>query len=259
MDTAPISLYFGVEKGKRADLETIARASLEWAGLTGPLVRRGKHTLQRSLAPGLCLGIGVGLFVLFQGLRHMNTPRSKPIKRFDKTRHPKNPDLPDPGVFEGGIKDEKMLLTLGKLISTWTHLEERMIYIFGILTKTEKGVAREIFRSVIAQEVKIKMMRFLLEETEDHAKKPPFFDKVLDEFKSLNTARNKYVHGLWYHDENATYLSSSDAARHPFETVTRKVKASDLDAFLERANTLAAAITNYQFHVEGKPQLGDAK
>lgn len=33
MDTAPISLYFGVEKGKRADLETIARASLEWAGL----------------------------------------------------------------------------------------------------------------------------------------------------------------------------------------------------------------------------------
>lgn len=33
MDTTPISLYFGVEKGKRADLETIARASLEWAGL----------------------------------------------------------------------------------------------------------------------------------------------------------------------------------------------------------------------------------
>lgn len=33
MQTTPISLYFGVEKGKRADLETIARASLEWAGL----------------------------------------------------------------------------------------------------------------------------------------------------------------------------------------------------------------------------------
>lgn len=33
MELAPISLYFGVEKGKRADLETIARASLEWAGL----------------------------------------------------------------------------------------------------------------------------------------------------------------------------------------------------------------------------------
>lgn len=33
MATAPISLYFGVEKGKRADLETIALASLEWANL----------------------------------------------------------------------------------------------------------------------------------------------------------------------------------------------------------------------------------
>lgn len=33
MNLAPISLYFGVEKGKRADLETIARASLEWASL----------------------------------------------------------------------------------------------------------------------------------------------------------------------------------------------------------------------------------
>ena len=180
----------------------------------------------------------------------MNTLRSKPIKRFDKARHPKNPDLPQ-GMFNGGIKDEQILLTLGKLISTWTHLEERMIYIFGILTKTERGAAREIFRSVIAQEVKIKMMRFLLEETEGHAQQPPFFDKVLDEFQSLNTSRNKYVHGLWYHNEKATYLSSSDPARHPFETVTRKVKASELDAFLERANTLAAAITQYQFHIEG--------
>lgn len=33
MSTAPISLYFGVDKGKNADLETIAYASLEWAGL----------------------------------------------------------------------------------------------------------------------------------------------------------------------------------------------------------------------------------
>lgn len=33
MTTVPISLYFGVDKGKRADLETIALASLEWANL----------------------------------------------------------------------------------------------------------------------------------------------------------------------------------------------------------------------------------
>src|SRR3546814_17877925 len=33
MDTVPISLYFGIAEGKRVDLETIARASLEWASL----------------------------------------------------------------------------------------------------------------------------------------------------------------------------------------------------------------------------------
>ena len=33
MQTAPISLYFGVAKGRRANLETIAQASLEWANL----------------------------------------------------------------------------------------------------------------------------------------------------------------------------------------------------------------------------------
>lgn len=33
MDTSPISLYFGVAKGKRANLEAIALASLEWANL----------------------------------------------------------------------------------------------------------------------------------------------------------------------------------------------------------------------------------
>lgn len=33
METAPISLYFGVAEGKRANLETIAQASLEWISL----------------------------------------------------------------------------------------------------------------------------------------------------------------------------------------------------------------------------------
>jgi hypothetical protein len=185
----------------------------------------------------------------------MNTPRTKKIRRFDKTRHPKNRDLPDPGIFQGGVKDEKILLLLGQLVATWPQLEERVVYIFGILTKTEKGPARQIFRSVIAQEVKINMMRFLLEETEQHINAPPFFDKVLDEFQSLNRTRNKYVHGLWHHDAEATYLSSSDAASHPFETVTRKIQDSELTEFFDRAGKLASAITMFQIFSEGGPLL----
>lgn len=178
----------------------------------------------------------------------MNTPRTKEIRRFDKARHPKNRDLPDPGLFQHGVNDEKILLLLGRMIASWPH---QMIYIFAILTQTKEGSAREIFRSVIAQETKISMMRFLLEETEAHVEAPPFFDRALDEFQSLNRMRNKYVHGLWFHDDNATYLSSSDPARHPFETVTRKVQDSELTDFLVRCNKLSDAVFEYRMVNEG--------
>ncbi len=84
----------------------------------------------------------------------MNKPRSKEIKRYDSSRQPANRDLPNPGIFSGGVEDEKILLALGQLVATWSQLEERMVYIFAVLTKTEKGPSREIFRSIIAQEAK---------------------------------------------------------------------------------------------------------
>jgi hypothetical protein len=183
----------------------------------------------------------------------MNTARTKEIRRFVKSRRPKNTDLPDPGVFTNGVNDPDILALLGRLVAEWPHLEERMVYIFGLLTGTEGGLSREIFRTIISQEVRNKIMKHALEETVQNADKPAFFDKVLSEFASLNTSRNKYVHGLWMCNDEATYLATSEAARHPFETVTRKVNAAELRAFLSRMGSLSHAIITFEM----KQSLGE--
>lgn len=187
----------------------------------------------------------------------MNTPRTKEIRRYDKERHPKNPDLPNLAIFGSGVEDEEIRSLLGELVSTWSHLEEAMVYIFATLSGTPRQApSREMFRSIIAQDVKIKMMRFLLQETEANALQPPFFDKAIDEFESLNRSRNKYIHGLWYNYEGRTYLASTDPARHPFETVTRKVDAPELQNFLNRARKLVGAIIEYHLFCDPDMQTG---
>jgi hypothetical protein len=187
----------------------------------------------------------------------MNTTRTKEFKRYSEQRHPANRDLPSPGAFAGGVEDPEILSLLGKLVGTWSHLEEAMIYVFATLSGMKRrGPSREIFRSIIAQEVKIRMMRFLLEESEINAEQPPFFDVVLDKFQSLNSTRNKYIHGLWFNGQGVTYLSSTDPARHPFETVTRKIVAKELQDFLKRTSELTGAITEYQLYCDPEMRTG---
>lgn len=99
-------------------------------------------------------------------------------------------------------------------------------------------------------------MRFLLEETEANAMQPPFFDKAIDEFESLNRTRNKYVHGLWHHSEGKTYLSSTEPARHPFDTVTRQVLAPELQNFLSRIKKLSDAVVEFRLFCDPDMNTG---
>ena len=41
-------------------------------------------------------------------------------------------------------------------------------------------------------------MRALLEKSPTHLDKTEWFDRLIDEYNSLNNIRNTYAHGLWY-------------------------------------------------------------
>lgn len=68
----------------------------------------------------------------------MNTPRSKPLKRYDKERLPKNSDLDvvRPTIYTPGLESPEIIVLLGEMIGVWSHLEEDMIYIFAVLAGT---------------------------------------------------------------------------------------------------------------------------
>jgi hypothetical protein len=61
-----------------------------------------------------------------------------------------------------------------------------------------RGPPRQIFRSVISNQGRKKLMMSLLELASINKDKEQFYDEVIDEFSKLSGVRNEYLHGLWY-------------------------------------------------------------
>src|SRR4051812_44820339 len=120
----------------------------------------------------------------------LNTPRRKPPSRYSSPK----PD-PDPeGTYLAGIHDDDAAKGIGRFLTSWPHVEERMVVIFGQLaTITDFYLARQMFRTIVSQQVRIKVMRSLLEKAPTHRGKGLFFDEMINEFASLNGARNGYA------------------------------------------------------------------
>ena len=127
-------------------------------------------------------------------------------------------------------------------------LEEQMIGVFAKLMGADHSApVREVFRSIINQREKIKMMRHLLERLERNASLPPYYDFIIDEFERLNAARNGFVHGLWWNSADDSYLSKTEPGNHPFHSVTRKVKPKELQSHLDAMARLSDLIVAANF------------
>lgn len=125
----------------------------------------------------------------------MNTSRSKEPKRYS-FRPGKN--RPRDGSHAFGLYDPKYHKALGEMISLWPHVEEQMIDILRELIGSDFSLpARQIFKSVVSNEARRKMMLALLERSPANMNKDRFYDDAIAEFYSLNGRRNDYVHGIW--------------------------------------------------------------
>jgi hypothetical protein len=175
----------------------------------------------------------------------MNTPRTKPPKRFDpRERLASTKRQRKRGTYSGGIGNHQAALLLGYITSTWVHVEESMLPVFQNLTAMkDRYQARIVFRTIVSQEARIKIMMSLLEKAPSNYKLPSWYDEAIAEFSSCNTIRNKYVHGLWN--------THADGSLHLTETShdiilgadMRHVPITELEAFLDRIIKLQAAVT----------------
>ena len=143
------------------------------------------------------------------------------------------------------LENEDYAVVLADITTHWSHLEESMIGFFALLLghPAPSSPARQIYRSIIAPNARIKMLKAVLEKSAINRDKTAEYDAVINEFKLLNSKRNTYVHGLWdTHDESGKAFlcePSSDAFYflHP-----RHVPIEELQNTVIRIENLARRI-----------------
>ncbi len=170
-------------------------------------------------------------------------PATKQIKRWAPFVLP--PQIPF-GVFKCGIDNTAYLSRLGKISSTWPHIEEFMMLVFSELVGTQNPSApvRQIYRSIINAQTRIAIMRKTLEESPYNKEKSEEYDQLIREFASLNTERNKYVHGLWLEHENGDIYLSSFSTDELWLQKSRKITIEELDSVIKRMESLSIKINH---------------
>jgi hypothetical protein len=114
---------------------------------------------------------------------------------------------------------------------------------------------RQIYRSIISPQSRIKVLRSLLQRTELNQRKDPIYDEVIDEFSSLNDQRNTYLHGLWHTHESGRvfFIEASQDEMSIFQN--REVHLNEIDEFIDRLDALENRIANI---MDGEQVIRDA-
>jgi hypothetical protein len=154
--------------------------------------------------------------------------------------NPKRPagDVPN-GGYEESITDPVVGALFGRMAGLWPHIEEQMI---SILTELLGGDAdlpsRQIFRSIVAAQARIKIMRSLLQRTEINEGKAGDYDDILDDFTRLNDLRNSFLHGLWYTHESGRVFFVENSIDDVSLFHAREVFADELRDAISRMTEL---------------------
>ncbi len=82
----------------------------------------------------------------------------------------------------------------------------------ALIPTADNTAAGYILRSIKSPRGRIDLMRDLLTLSPHNADKSDFFDEIIGDFAAINTARNRYVHALWY-----TFTETKDVYLCPYD------------------------------------------
>ena len=163
------------------------------------------------------------------------------MKRYPPDRK-KLPPIPE-GAFETGVSNPKMAAILGQMATYWPQVEDAMIDFFrdllGLL-RDEDFPARQIFKSIINAQTRIKILSTLLKRTEHNKNKSANYDWVIKEFSQLNDARNSYLHGLWHTFEDGRAFLAEYSIDEDYFMQQREVTHDEVEKVLQRMAQLRA-------------------
>ena len=164
----------------------------------------------------------------------MNTPRSKPPKRFTNQRPRKIGRTPEPdGEYKNGLFNDDYLNLVGKIITYLPNLEERMIEFMALLMGGDQAPARQVFRSLNSEDAKLKILTSLLEDSPLNKNKGAEYDEAISLFATVKKKRNAYAHGLWYTHESSRVWLAEASSDELFFFDKREVKIGELTATLQ--------------------------
>jgi hypothetical protein len=108
-----------------------------------------------------------------------------------------------------------------------------------LLGGTRHAPGRQVFRSLVSEEARVRVMRSLLEHSRLNHDKTQEFDDVIDLFVQVKTRRNALAHGLWQtHQDGSVWIQEPS----PDETAefhsAREVKIGELDDLLKQMSDL---------------------
>ncbi|MFN2473459.1 MAG: hypothetical protein ABR588_06020 [Sphingomicrobium sp.] len=178
----------------------------------------------------------------------MNTPKTrKPVRWKPSTTHYPPPEA---GGY-WGIADTMVAAEFGFLVSYWWHVEETMTFVFEDLLEGRKNdtfssnsAARRIFRTIISEDARIKLMTALLEGSPHNTGMSEVYDTILDEFKSLNSIRNDLVHGRWFTDAKTMVVTVRKSSNIPIESQRpQTITAAYLQSIVSRMRALHSEAT----------------
>jgi len=176
----------------------------------------------------------------------MNTPKKK--KRYVNTF--KGPDKPG-GHYTGGLHNPEIAAVLGMLVSEYVHLENAMARVLAaLLGVADPNLAGYVMRSIRSPRGRIDMMRDLLEKAPRNQLMPDDYDKAIDEFQSLTSARNNFVHGEWHtHQSGEAFVAIFD--EHGWGMLTaRPVAKEELEAVRKRIGQHHHFVTMLYFQTQ---------
>jgi hypothetical protein len=142
---------------------------------------------------------------------------------------------PDKHNYERGIQNDVFANLIGKITACWPHVEEQMICVLrDLIAGHARAPARHIFRSIISEAVRIKIMTSLLEHSPVNANKGKFYDEVIFAFRELNQKRNEYVHSSWWtRDDNKMFIIKESVQDYE-HGMGRQIRARELEITLKK-------------------------
>jgi hypothetical protein len=174
-------------------------------------------------------------------------------KRFSNIQPKVNSAGVPQGSYVGAITNAEIGATFGRMASLWPHIEDAMI---DVLTELLGGNAelpsRQIFRSIVAVQARIKVMRSLLQRTELNERKDQIYDEVINEFAALNDLRNTFLHGLWYTHQSGRVFFVEESIDDLSVFHAREVTVQEVETIIGRMTALehrVAALVDGEYDI----------